>query len=452
MPEVAKKKRIFQIAKELNISHMEIIQFLKNNGTVVESHMAPVTPEAYDEILLEFSKDKLQIERHRKEQARKIVVSKIHKKEVEDPNAPITSEKPAVRKLKTSLKEEKLALSDKLKDASDKLIKEKKKVDADKDIADAKIKTEKPDPAINGSAAPKAKLDSAKPRIIKGETIKLTQLETPAVAPSAPRKLKKISIQDIADKINQTKKRAPKGKGEPSKPQIKQPLPQFGKSGAKKKSKKKDKNIDVESSDIKKSIKVPEFTTVDELAQSMDVTAQEVIMACMGLGMMVTINQRMDMDNIILIADEFGFEVETVTEFAEEKTSQDLTEEDIKNAEKLGYKIGIINVVWIKPFTMKKEWEKAIKPEVAYQYSQIPNTHLYFKFVVMDEQDLEEVEMARKAYNEYGVNGDIYLMPVGATVEGQAKTGRQVAEICLQYGYKFSPRLHVDLFGNKWGT
>ena len=332
MPEVAKKKRIFQIAKELNISHMEIIQFLKNNGTAVESHMAPVTPEAYDEILLEFSKDKLQIERHRKEQARKIVVSKIHKKEVKKPNASITSEKPAVKKIKTSLKEEKLALSEKLKDASDKLTKEKKKADADKDVAETKRETQKSDPAVNGAATPKARSDSDKPKRIKGEAIKLTQLETPAVAPSAPRKLKKISIQDIADKINQTKKRTPKGKGEPSKPQIKQPLPQFGKSGAKKKSKKKDKNVDVEASDIKKSIKVPEFTTVDELAQSMDVTAQEVIMACMGLGMMVTINQRMDMDNIILIADEFGFEVETVTEFAEEKTSQALTEEDIKNA------------------------------------------------------------------------------------------------------------------------
>ena len=43
-------------------------------------------------------------------------------------------------------------------------------------------------------------------------------------------------------------------------------------------------------------------------------------------------------------------------------------------------------------------------------------------------------------------------MPLGATVEGQAKTSKQVAEICLKYGYKFSPRLHVDLFGNKWGT
>ena len=103
MPELAKKKRIFQIAKELNISHVEIIQFLKNNGTEVDSHMAPVSPESYDEILLEFSKDKLQIERHRKEQARKVVVSKIHMKEAEEPKLEKKVSKPPVRKLKTSI-------------------------------------------------------------------------------------------------------------------------------------------------------------------------------------------------------------------------------------------------------------------------------------------------------------------------------------------------------------
>ena len=99
-----------------------------------------------------------------------------------------------------------------------------------------------------------------------------------------------------------------------------------------------------------------------------------------------------------------------------------------------------------------EKWEKAIRPEVAYQYSQIPNTHLYFKFVVEDEKDLEEVDMARKAYADAGVEADIYLMAVGATVEGQSKTAKQVADLCLKYGYKYSPRLHVDLFGNKWGT
>ena len=51
-----------------------------------------------------------------------------------------------------------------------------------------------------------------------------------------------------------------------------------------------------------------------------------------------------------------------------------------------------------------------------------------------------------------GVEADIYLMAVGATVEGQGKTSKQVADLAMKNGYKFSPRLHVDLFGNKWGT
>ena len=99
-----------------------------------------------------------------------------------------------------------------------------------------------------------------------------------------------------------------------------------------------------------------------------------------------------------------------------------------------------------------EKWEKAIKPDVARQYAEIPNTHLYFKFVVEDEQDLKEVDMAREEYKKAGVTGDIYLMAVGATQEGQAKTASQVAEMAMKSGYKYTPRLHVDLFGNQWGT
>ena len=107
MPTVLKKKRIFQIAKELNISHLEIMQFLKDHGTPVESHMAPVAADVYDEILLEFSKDKLQIDRHRKEQARKVVVSKIQNVQPENTKKEQRPPKPPSRKLKTSLKDEK---------------------------------------------------------------------------------------------------------------------------------------------------------------------------------------------------------------------------------------------------------------------------------------------------------------------------------------------------------
>ena len=84
MPEVLKSKRIFQIAKELNISHLEIMNYLNNKGEEVSSHMAPVSQDIYDDILLEFSKDKQQSERFRKEQARKRVVSDIRKKKTED--------------------------------------------------------------------------------------------------------------------------------------------------------------------------------------------------------------------------------------------------------------------------------------------------------------------------------------------------------------------------------
>jgi organic radical activating enzyme len=99
-----------------------------------------------------------------------------------------------------------------------------------------------------------------------------------------------------------------------------------------------------------------------------------------------------------------------------------------------------------------ESWDKAIRPEVARQYAQIANTHLYFKFVVQDEQDLDEVNRARDMYSSSGVNADIFLMPMGATREGQIKTAAQVADMAMKHGFKYSPRLHVDLFGNKWGT
>ena len=78
---------------------------------------------------------------------------------------------------------------------------------------------------------------------------------------------------------------------------------------------------------------MPEFTTVDELAQSMNVKVQDVIMACMNLGMMVSINQRLDMESMIMVADEFDFEIETLDEYIDETSDLEETEEDIKNAE-----------------------------------------------------------------------------------------------------------------------
>ncbi|MBT7377249.1 MAG: hypothetical protein HN820_03725, partial [Candidatus Marinimicrobia bacterium] len=92
MTETTKKRRIFHIAKELNISHLEIMSFLKDAGVSVSSHMAPVDAEIYDKILGEFAKERQQIERLRKEQARQAVVSNIKKQQkadTENESAPV---------------------------------------------------------------------------------------------------------------------------------------------------------------------------------------------------------------------------------------------------------------------------------------------------------------------------------------------------------------------------
>lgn len=67
-----------------------------------------------------------------------------------------------------------------------------------------------------------------------------------------------------------------------------------------------------------KILKVTEFVTVNELATMMDVPINRVIGACMSLGIMVTMNQRLDAETLTIVADEFGFEVEFATADIEE--------------------------------------------------------------------------------------------------------------------------------------
>lgn len=67
-----------------------------------------------------------------------------------------------------------------------------------------------------------------------------------------------------------------------------------------------------------KTIKVTEFVTVNELATMMNVSTTKIISACMSLGIMVTLNQRLDAETLSIVADEFGFEVEFVNAEIEE--------------------------------------------------------------------------------------------------------------------------------------
>ena len=257
-----KEKRIYQISKELNISHHEIIKFVENNGFKVTNHMMPVSNEVYSLILTEFSKEKTQVERVQKEKARQAIVT----------NNQVKQTPPVIKEnINTVVKNSEIPKLD-LKES---IRKSKEKIESNKI-----------------SQPPEVKTNLKKVDISKITENKTTKSRGPA---------KKINIAESLSKLNKK---------------------------SKKKIKKKIEDASIEENIEIKTIKVPEFLTVDELSKMMKIPAQDIIMKCMDLGLMVTINQRLDMEIITMIADEFGFEVETVDIFKED-VEEDVIDEKL---------------------------------------------------------------------------------------------------------------------------
>ena len=89
-----------------------------------------------------------------------------------------------------------------------------------------------------------------------------------------------------------------------------------------------------------KTLKVTEFVTANEVASMMDVSVTEIISACMSLGMMVTMNQRLDAETLTIVAEEFGYTVDFVTADIDEAI-----EEVLDNAEDLSERAPIVTVM-----------------------------------------------------------------------------------------------------------
>lgn len=133
--------------------------------------------------------------------------------------------------------------------------------------------------------------------------------------------------------------------------QIKETLEKLTNKGVKSKASKhrRDKRkerreieaLEQEAMEKDKTLHVTEFVTVNELASLMDVSVTEVISACMSLGIMVTMNQRLEADTIQLVADDFGYEVE-FSNAEEELVSEEEVED---NPEDLVSRAPIVTVM-----------------------------------------------------------------------------------------------------------
>ncbi|MBT4149030.1 MAG: GTP-binding protein, partial [Candidatus Marinimicrobia bacterium] len=309
------KRRIFQIAKELNISHTDILSFLKLKNIEVGSHMAPIEEDIYQIILAEFHKDKESVDRYRKEQVRR---------EIHDTRILDRQKENKKLNLLTLDEQRKLEVKEREKDQED----EKKKEEEARNIA---LKEEE-------KAIQEAERQKNQEKEIQKEKEKNKQKN---VEPKAKKKLRKIHLSEIQSQVGKgNTQRKTDNKIQTDSKKDKSAAETVRKITAKidikskKKVYKKDKNLNEENLEEVdfKPIKVAEFANVDELSKIFETRSNDIIQKCMSLGVLATINQRLDWDLIELLAEEFGFKAEKMEDVGEELFSLDITEEDLKNA------------------------------------------------------------------------------------------------------------------------
>ncbi|MCA9734105.1 MAG: translation initiation factor IF-2 [Deferribacteres bacterium] len=400
----AKQRRIFQVAKECNVSNEALLEFLTKHNYSVKNHMNPVTEEMYDIISKKFLssgpittvsnadyefrkrlKEKKAVELKRKEQAQEELA---HRIEV------ARGVKPKKVKRRAPSKEEVLKIAvDSAKAEALELIKEgSHKEKKAKDVQEPPVvetpkdlKTTKPEsPVINKESITEeqpVQLESTvqDEGVVKETTEHKTPVEETKTVTKEKSK-KKETDQRKDDTAKVAGERSSDKKRSKSKDLEKQDSQQSldddadGKKGKKKRKKKKRKISDEEiEASIKQTfasmgegkgrrkhrkvksaddefeedtdvptIKVSEFISAADLAKLMEIEASSIIRKCLELGMMISINQRLDMDTITMLADEFGYEVEQEKEFA---SLQDEEEEDVDDDKDLKQRPPVVTIM-----------------------------------------------------------------------------------------------------------
>ncbi len=336
----AKKIRVYKLATEYNLSAENIIEFLVDKGFKVKSHMSMLDDDMINAVQGHFQKDIEKAEKHykkvaefhqkraekaieeAKESGKEVEVTEIPTPETEEikiSSKPTEEEQAATvesEKIETSA-EEKSEISEKHADNTDEKSSKRKglkvvgKMDLDEGKRSPGLKTDKGQTSKEETSASKKK---RKPRMRKKAG------EQPVEESPAAKKKKRVKRFEINDKeVKDTIRKTLLSMDDST---------ATGRASARKRKRKEreaeeEKRLEERTLEGKK-IRVNEFIAVSELANLMGVPVGEVISKCIELGLMVSINQRLDVDTITLVADEFGFEVE----FQKEYTAEELEDYD----------------------------------------------------------------------------------------------------------------------------
>lgn len=329
----AKKIRIYKLASEYNLSADSILEFLLGGGFKVKSHMSNLNDEMISAIQEHFKKDIEKTQKHyqklaefkkiREDKARKDedvveeedVEAIDEKKETEEVKvADVPEEREKIIARETTVKEEKVKEEEKAEDKEKEKTDEKKstprglKVVGKMDLGEGKKEKEKSDAKAKdgGDTEIKKKKRRRKPKKKAGEAV---VDETPAARKRKKVKKFEIDQRDVKEAIRKTMLSMEDSSAS-------------GRASARKRKRKereeKEEEIIEQKSLEKNLIKVNEYIAVNELANLMNVPVGDVISKCIELGLMVSINQRLDLETITLVADEFDFDIELQEEFTAE--------------------------------------------------------------------------------------------------------------------------------------
>ena len=328
--------RLNKVLKELNISLDRAVEFLSSKKIKIEARpTTKIDQKIYDLLSNEFEEykseknalDKINIQKRKEIEAKELLNQEIEvvkdtevKKDKAEPLSEIKKEKPD--KPDQNRKDSENPEIDKENKNSNKIETNFKKLSGLKktgEILDLKsIKKDKKEQSSDDAKKRRRK------RISKGGL--KDKKEGIDKEKSNFKKNKNISLKvepkddEIQKQVRETLEKL-QGKSSKSK-------------GAKHRKDKRDQRKQKTEEEIEqqekesKKIQITEFITVGEIASLMDITSNDIISACMSLGIMVTMNQRLDAETLTIVADEFGYELQFVKSDLEEKIEEEEKEDE----------------------------------------------------------------------------------------------------------------------------
>ena len=347
--------RLNKVLRELNISIDRVADFLESKGHKIEKR--PTTKISKD--LYDLLCDEFQIDADKKIASKEVVEAKnkekekIREKHEREQENHINKAEPEI--IKASSKVVQFKKIGKIDLSSDKEV--DKPVIKDRTVQNSEEKrnqekVEKTDETLKKDNYKKLSGLTSTGEKLDLDKLKQTQPETPKTK-SKKRRRRIISKKEdsFQNNVSTTKSKQKErfkrpSKEEPSEEEVQQQIKETleklqGKSSkgkaAKYRKDKRDQHKQKSEEELaaleeeSKILKVTEFVTANEIATMMDISPTEIISACMTLGMMVTLNQRLDAETLSIVAEEFGFNVEFVTaEIEEENIELEDSPEDLK--------------------------------------------------------------------------------------------------------------------------